>query len=269
MTAPITVAAGSATHTGLRRKLNEDSVLAQHPVFLVADGMGGYEAGELASAAAIHEFEGMSGRDSVTVEEIRGALSRARLAVGSLPVDSENGAGTTVTGAFVAEHAGAGYWIVVNIGDSRTYRLVDGAIRQISVDHSVVQEMVDEGQLTPAQARTHHDRNIVTRAIGAGSSAEADFWLMPAAVGDRLVVCSDGLSGEVDDAGIAAALASASDPQDAADALVAAALARGGRDNVSVIVLDAIAVARGEQEIDEADDDTVPRVTEEATDVSL
>lgn len=263
---PIEVVWGFATHAGLKRELNEDSALTAYPVFVVADGMGGYEAGELASAAVIAQFTSLAGALATTADGVRSALERARAAVEALPAGGGAGAGTTVTGVAVTEHAGNGYWLVLNIGDSRTYRLAGRRLEQLSVDHSVVQEMVAEGQITRDEARTHRDRNIITRAIGAGSASDADFWLLPAAEGDRIVVCSDGLSSEVDDALIAEIVSREVEPQAAADALVAAALAHGGKDNVTVIVVDATAVARGEAD-DEVDEDTIPRRTEEATDV--
>ncbi|WP_062385137.1 PP2C family protein-serine/threonine phosphatase [Demequina iriomotensis] len=270
MSAPVIVASGSASHTGLRRKLNEDAMLAAAPVFVVADGMGGHEAGELASAAVIACFGELAGRTSIAVDDARAALARARAAVDVIAEGGGPVAGTTLALAAIAEHAGAGYWLVVNVGDSRTYRLAGGRLEQISVDHSVVQEMVDDGEITPAEARTHRDRNVVTRAIGAGSHSEADFWLLPAATGDRVLVCSDGLTGEVDDELISDVLTSEPDPRAAADRLIGEALAAGGRDNVTVIVIDALAVEAGCVTTHDDDDDTVPRTpVEEAHDASV
>ncbi|MCB1297597.1 MAG: serine/threonine-protein phosphatase [Microthrixaceae bacterium] len=274
--APIVVSAGSATDVGLRRRINEDSMLARHPMFLVADGMGGHEAGEVASAAALAVFEPLVGLPSVRVEDVVGAIDLARQNVDALAGGAGGGAGTTLTGVVVSQHGGDGYWLVVNLGDSRTYRLAGGALEQISVDHSVVQELVDAGEMTAEEAATAAGRNVITRALGAGSDEDADFWLLPAAQGDRMLVCSDGLSGEVDAATIHEILASVLDPQAAAERLVLQALANGGRDNVTAVVVDAIAVAQhdpmdtlpraGERDAgaafdDELDADTVPRKT--------
>jgi protein phosphatase len=124
----------------------------------------------------------------------------------------------------------------------------------VSVDHSVVQEMVDTGSLTASEAATDRRRNVVTRAIGAGGASDPDFWMLPVHPGDRLLVCSDGLTGEVGDAAIEAVLRSERDPQVAADRLVAAAREAGGRDNITAVVVDAVDV-----EEPDLDDDTRPR----------
>jgi protein phosphatase len=128
----------------------------------------------------------------------------------------------------IAAVDGVGYWLAMNIGDSRTYRLSGGVLEQISVDHSVVQELIDAGELL---ARTPRDRrrNIITRAIGAGSTGEADYWMIPARVGDRILVCSDGLSSEVDDDEIRTLLTVHEDPQTAAERLIDRAGARRAR----------------------------------------
>ncbi len=138
MTRPLIVATGAATHSGLRRPLNEDSYMASPPLFLVADGMGGHEAGERASATVIDEFARYIGRVDLELEDLLEALARARSAVEALSTDGSGRAGTTLSGVVVASVEGMGYWLTVNIGDSRTYRLADGELEQISVDHSVV-----------------------------------------------------------------------------------------------------------------------------------
>lgn len=241
--APITVAHGAATDTGLRRALNEDSYLAAAPLFLVADGMGGHDAGEIASATVIDEFERLAGRPSVGVDDLRDALGRARDRIEALPVGHGAGAGTTLSGVAIADVAGEGYWLTLNLGDSRTYRMSDGHLEQISVDHSVVQELVDSGELDPRDAPLDSRRNVITRALGAGSDAEADFWMIPAEVGDRILVCSDGLSGELDEARILVILRAEPHPQAAATRLVHEAILHGGRDNITAIVVDAVTVA--------------------------
>lgn len=261
--APITVVAGSATDVGLRRRINEDSLLSQHPVFLVADGMGGHEAGEVASAAALAAFEPLLGLPSVRVEDAVGIVDRARDSVDALATGSQAGAGTTLSGVLVSQHNGDGYWLVVNLGDSRTYRLAEGELEQISVDHSVVQELVDSGQMTAEEAASAAERNVITRALGAGSDSDADFWMLPASAGDRILVCSDGLSGELDAAAIRRVLITEVAPQDAAEQLVQEALASGGRDNITAIVLDAIAVAQHDPM------DTLPRAQERDAQLSL
>jgi serine/threonine protein phosphatase PrpC len=260
MTAPVTVVFGSATDAGLRRRINEDSFIAVPPLFLVADGMGGHRAGDVASATAIEEFAGLAGRASGGVDDVRAALLRARRRIDALSSGEGAGAGTTITGVVIADIHGEGYWLAVNLGDSRTYRLSEGEFEQVSVDHSVVQELIDAGELDPAAAASDRRRNVITRAIGAGSDAEADFWLLPAEAGDRILICSDGLSGELDRDEIHAVLLAESDPQAAATRLVHEAMLRGGRDNITAVVVDATAVR---SRADRSDDDTVPAVPSE------
>lgn len=269
----MTVAYGSATDAGLRRRINEDSFIAAPPVFLVADGMGGHQAGEVASATVIDEFAGFAGRESLGIDEVRAALSRARRRVEALPSGAKPGAvaGTTLTGVVIADVEGEGYWLAINLGDSRTYRLSEGDLEQVSVDHSVVQELIDAGQLDPASASSDTRRNVITRAIGAGSDADADYWLLPAERGDRILVCSDGLSSELDAEAIHAVLTAETDPQAAATRLVHEAMLRGGRDNITALVVDATAVhsrtggpvdhatAPSAAYADEIDGDTLPR----------
>lgn len=237
------VQAGAATHSGLRRTLNEDAFLAESPVFVVADGMGGHEAGDRASAAVVAQFAPYAGRDALVLDEVRAALARARDAVDAIAVVEGGRAGTTLSGVVLAAVDGTGYWLALNIGDSRTYRLADGELEQITVDHSVVQELIESGELSLAEAGADRRRNIITRAIGAGSSGEADYWLFPAERGDRILVCSDGLPAELSDDAIREILFLQLDPQRAADTLVAEAVRAGGRDNVTALVIDAVAVA--------------------------
>lgn len=255
-TVPIVTVSAAVTSVGRRRDHNEDAYLEAAPLFLVADGMGGYEAGEVASAAAIGAFGPLVGRRSLNISEVREAYKTAGENVMAVGSGGRRTAGTTLSGVAVSENEGAGYWLVVNVGDSRTYRYAAGKLEQISVDHSLVQEMIDAGELSAEEAAAHENRNVVTRALGAGIVSDADFWMIPAAPGDRMMICSDGLTGELTDEQIADVLAGAGTPQRTAQALVDAANAHGGRDNVTVVIVDAIAVSRGDDDID---GDTVPR----------
>ncbi|GAA3751227.1 protein phosphatase 2C domain-containing protein [Microbacterium kribbense] len=268
----IAVVCGAASDTGLRRRLNEDAYLAASPLFLVADGMGGHQAGEVASATVIAEFAQLVGRPAVSIAELRATFARARGLVDDLPSGAGAGAGTTLTGVAIADVDGDGYWLAVNIGDSRTYRLSDGVLEQISVDHSVVQELIDSGELDQAQAFGDARRNMITRAIGAGNDGEPDYWLIPAEEGDRILVCSDGLTGELAPERIDQILREEGHPQAAATRLVHEAMLHGGRDNITVLVVDALSVGdgghhardgRGTQPVrpddDELDADTRPR----------
>ncbi|BDZ39604.1 PP2C family protein-serine/threonine phosphatase [Microbacterium suwonense] len=266
MTAPVLTACGGASDVGARRKLNEDAYLASAPLFIVADGMGGHDAGEIASATVIEHFSSLIGQEALSIGQVRDALASARSAVGSLGQHGGPGAGagTTLSGVAIAAVDGLGYWLVLNIGDSRTYQFAGGVLEQITVDHSYVQELIDDGEITPEQAKSDRRRNIITRAIGAGSVGDADYWLFPAEIGDRMLVCSDGLTTELSDERIAEVLGAESDPQRAADILTADAVQAGGRDNVTVVVVDALTVAsaRGVHvQADEAEelDDTRPR----------
>lgn len=232
----------SATDVGRVRALNEDSVLTAPPLFAVADGMGGHEAGEVASAIAVEEIGRHAGVEHVRIEDLAAALEAARARIDALGGNGPLSAGTTVALVATMEIDGAGYWVVLNLGDSRVYRASDELFEQVSVDHSVVQELVDAGELTPQQAREHPYRHMITRALGAGPMSEPDYWLIPAEAGDRMLVCSDGLTNEVADPELERILRTASSPQEACDALVARALESGGRDNVSVVVVDALEV---------------------------
>lgn len=232
---------GFGTDRGLRRELNEDSFLAQDPVFMVADGMGGHEAGEVASQLCVQTLRDAAmlapGTHGATAQDIQHVIEQAdwriREATGAR-------AGTTLSGAVLIEISSVPYWLVANVGDSRTYRLSRGGrLTQISVDHSEVRELVDAGEITAEEALTHPRRHVVTRALGTGEDAEADFWLLPVEDGDRLLVCSDGLTSELRDADIHCLLASRAHPQDAVESLIDAAVHAGGRDNITVIVVDA------------------------------
>ena len=230
---------GYGTDRGLRRELNEDSFIASDPVFAVADGMGGHEAGEIASGMCVRALAAMpqlaSGERSVTAAVLQQYLLRADSSIREV---TGARAGTTLTGAVVVEQMGMPYWLVVNIGDSRTYRLSQGNFAQVSVDHSEVQELVDAGEITPEQATVHPRRHVVTRALGTGDETEADYWLLPVEEGDRILICSDGLNAELTDEHIHRILSTVGHPQDAVDALIQAALRNGGRDNITVIVVD-------------------------------
>lgn len=240
----LAITCGHGTDRGHRRALNEDSYLAREPVFAVADGMGGHEAGEVASSLCVRALAAIpevgTGERSLTAAALQGHVLRAdteiRRATGGR-------AGTTLSGAVLVEQLGLPYWLVMNIGDSRTYRFLQGQLEQLSVDHSLVQELVDDGEISAEEAAGHPQRNVVTRALGTGDDNEADFWLVPAKAGDRILVCSDGLTGELADRQIAGILETVPDPQEAALELIKAALDHGGRDNVTVIVVDARAAA--------------------------
>ena len=230
---------GSATDVGKRRSHNEDALLADDNVFAVADGVGGHAAGEVAAGLVVDALACLVGRSDLAVDEV---VSRIRV-INSEVLDEarhaadRRGMATTLALAILTQRAGPA-WIVAHVGDSRVYRIQSGRLEQLTTDHTEVAELVAAGQLTPSQAKRYPRRHVVTRSLGVRPPLDVDARLVTAHAGDRLLLCSDGLTGDVDDAEIAAVLRSASNPQTAADALVQAALTAGGSDNVSVIVVD-------------------------------
>lgn len=252
--ARITLTWAAATDTGHRRAANEDSYVAQSPVFAVADGMGGHSAGDLASAAVVTRLAELIDEGFATTASVDRALQLATEDIDIVGVDSELGVGTTATGAILTLQNGDPYFAVFNIGDSRVYQFERDELRQVTVDHSVVQEMVDSGLLLPSQAEHHPDSNIITRAVGFNMPPTADYWMLPLRPGFRLLICSDGLTKEVGDEQLRNQLAAGLDVGATARALVDAALAAGGRDNITTIVLDVLQ-APSEYELD----NTAPR----------
>ncbi|GAA2449931.1 PP2C family protein-serine/threonine phosphatase [Agromyces soli] len=236
----VTVAAAVATDVGLVRRANEDSALAEWPVFLVADGMGGYEAGDRASAAVVEAFRRhVAGRPAATVGAVRDALTAAADEVAKVAAETDRGAGSTVTGVVLIEDEGEPAWLVFNVGDSRVYRHHGTELEQLTVDHSLGQELIDRGAMRREDLASFDRRNVITRAIGAPDST-ADSWLLPVVNGERLLLCSDGLTAEVSDEGIRATLTMSGRPESAAQALVQRARQAGGRDNITVVVVDVI-----------------------------
>jgi protein phosphatase len=264
---------GASTDVGLRRAINEDSMLIAHPLYVVADGMGGHAAGDRASQAVISTLTAIGGRGDLDASSVSRALESAHASVRLISEELEKGAGSTVTGVVVVDHADRPHWLVFNIGDSRVYRLRGAELQQLTTDHSLVQQLVDSGVLAKKDAATYPGRNVITRAVGASDSA-ADLWLYPVVAGDKIVLCSDGLTNEVSDESIRAVLLSTSDAQQSADGLVSRALAHGGRDNVTAVVVQVETggispdldeatrrVARiGAVIDDELEEDTVPRI---------
>lgn len=219
-----------ASNVGRVRSHNEDRSLARPPLLAVADGMGGAKAGEVAAQIAVETIaDGAPTTDGLR-ERLLAANTKIREAADDDP--SRAGMGTTMTAALLADRGAT----VMHVGDSRAYLLRDGHLRQVTDDHSVVAEMVRQGQLAPEDADRHPSRNIITRALGAEARVEIDEVHVPLEPGDVLLLCSDGLSSLVQDGDIEAALTGAPSLSDAADALVAAALERGGNDNITIVL---------------------------------
>ena len=159
-----------ATHTGRRREINQDALACEYPLFIVADGMGGHIGGEIASASTVDRLGGVVTGGAVTPKTIEKALSRAVKDIASHPETTDDGTGTTLTGVYLDISEEPPHWVTLNIGDSRVYLLRDGAIEQITTDHSVVQELIAAGRLSPEEAENHPYGNVITRAVGPSES---------------------------------------------------------------------------------------------------
>lgn len=262
---------GATTDPGRIRPENEDNLLAEPPAFAVADGMGGHRAGEVASALAVDLLRSRLHGDAVTLDDVIAAVNEANDDIyrAAIANPDQQGMGTTITALVVVSGAAgepsddatapipepaadgdpteevpvpdaADAFVLVNVGDSRTYLLRHGRLRRVTVDHSYVQELVATGHITDDEARTHPRRNIVTRALGIDPSVRVDAWTLPVVRGDRFLLCSDGLVDEVPDDDIVGVLTSTGEPQAAADELVELANRQGGRDNITVVVVDVL-----------------------------
>lgn len=250
----LVIAWGAATDTGLRRAHNEDSLIAQSPMFAVADGMGGHSAGDIASAAVVSRLAEAVVADFTESEAIEFALHEATVDIGEAADEKALGVGTTVTGAALTMEDGDPFWTIFNVGDSRVYAFENNELQQVTTDHSVVQELVAAGLIRAEDAESHPESNVITRAVGFNAEPRIDFWVVPVRKGVRLLLCSDGLTKEIDDERIRIQLGAGLSPVETAKALVHAALVSGGRDNVTTIVVDVVE-AHGLLDID----DTAPR----------
>jgi serine/threonine protein phosphatase PrpC len=231
----VKIEVGSATDIGRVRERNEDSILVDPPLYVVADGMGGHRGGQVASQVALETLESLSteGRGSLA-EHVR----KANRAVWDRSEEDEqlSGMGTTLTAARI-EGASA---LIAHVGDSRAYMLRDGVLRQLTTDHTLVARMVKSGEITEAEADVHPHKNVLTRALGTDEEVDVDEDSVALTDGDRLLLCSDGLTGMVTEDQIQAILENSEQPQQAADRLVKAANRAGGIDNISVVVIDAV-----------------------------
>lgn len=228
---------GARTDIGLVREHNEDSFLVLPPLFAVCDGMGGHEAGEVASSIAV---ETIAANAPLHADDVLlgAAVESANAAVieGAASGKGRPGMGCTASCALIEGDRMA----IAHVGDSRVYLLHHGALVRLTHDHSYVEELVDAGEITADEARVHPSRSIITRALGSDPDMYADHFSLDVTAGDRVIICSDGLSSMVDDGEIEAVAVSSASPQSAADNLTASALAGGGHDNVSVVVVDVL-----------------------------
>jgi len=250
----------AATDVGRMRKNNEDSYLSSKPVAAVADGMGGHSAGEVASAIAIEELAALGRRgpwanETDATDDLKQAILRANRRIREMAASDRklNGMGTTL----VALLEDGDMVHVANVGDSRGYLLRQGELSQVTVDHSLVQELVDDGRLSPEDAERHPQRSVITRALGIDPEVEFDLFTYKLQVGDRLLLCSDGLSDVVGTTQIRNVLLRVRSPQKAARQLVTVANEQGGPDNITVIVVDAV----DESALPEVEDDQTGDLT--------
>ena len=231
------------SHVGLVRDGNEDSGYASSRLLVIADGMGGQAAGEIASAVAVETLAELDSPHTagLTGDPVRDLDDRIKLANGKIRAliaqrPELEGMGTTVTALFLA---GGSHLAFAHIGDSRAYRLRGGLLEQISIDHTWVQRLIDEGQITPDEAERHPQRSLLMRALGTTSEVDLDLTVLDLQAGDRYLLCSDGLSGFVPFNTLASTLAGYGDPHHAAETLIQHALRGGGADNITCIVADA------------------------------
>ena len=226
---------GSRTDVGRVRAHNEDSLMVAPPLYVVCDGMGGHDAGEVASEIAANAIA-----DAAPAHADADALGRAVEAANHAIIRAtreglgREGMGTTCTAA-ILDHERL---VVAQVGDSRAYLLHQGRLQQITRDHSLVADMIESGQITPEEAKTHPKRAVITRALGSSPHTQPDLYEINVEPGDRLLLCSDGLSGMLDNARLERTLSRVQDPQRCASQLVDEANAEGGVDNITAIVVD-------------------------------
>lgn len=226
---------GSRTDVGLVRDHNEDSLAVNPPLYAVADGMGGHAAGEVASEIAIQTLVA-NAPETPDGDDLARAVVAANHAVIRAAAEGigRKGMGTTMTCAMLSGKR----LVVAQVGDSRAYLLHEGGLQRITRDHSLMADLIESGQITVEEARVHPQRSVITRALGSDPSTLPDIYEMNVAPGDRLLLCSDGLSGMVDDSLLESTLERVKDPQRCAAALVNEAITAGGYDNVTAVVVD-------------------------------
>lgn len=247
-----------ATHPGNVRESNQDATLSGPNVFAVADGMGGHACGELASATAITRLAEVTDCLELTAETVLLGIDEANRAVLTVTDARPDcaGMGTTLAGVAILAGEDAPVAIAFNVGDSRVYHWSSGDTDQVSRDHSVVAELVRNGEIDPEDARSHPSRHIVTRALGLSPEMETDRWMLNVEPGDRFLVCSDGLFNELEDGELHAALSSKGSPQDVVDQLLNRVLTRAALDNISVVLVEISSMVTTSAN---ASEDTQPR----------
>jgi len=240
---PLTLSYAVASDVGQRREANEDSVYTSPRLLAVADGMGGHVAGEVASSGAIAAIEALDQRleaesGKPDAEALATAVSDAGRRLRALVHEDSRlqGMGTTLT---VLAWDGASF-TVAHVGDSRAYRLREGELAQVTRDHTVVQELVDQGRISPELAGSHPQRSVLTRALQGAGEPDPDMFVVDAQAADRYLICSDGLSDVVSPTALIEVLTTVSEPEEAVQKLVELANARGGPDNISCVIADVV-----------------------------
>ena len=226
---------GSRTDIGYVRDHNEDSLIIIPPLFAVADGMGGHEAGEIASEITVNTLAELA-PSHLDAEGLTAAVEAANYNVMKAPRQGigRDGMGTTLPAAMLEGER----LLIAQVGDSRAYLLHKGHLQQITRDHSLMADLIEAGQITPEEARVHPNRSVITRAIGSDIHMRPDIYELNVDAGDRILLCSDGLSSMISNNAIESIMRRQSDAQHCADELVTAALENGGADNVTVVVAD-------------------------------
>lgn len=238
----VKINAAFATDIGLKRRLNEDSGLASFPIFAVADGMGGHDSGEIASAIVIEELRSLTDPNNPSPTRTKAvieALKRAHSRVQELSSSRPHGAGSTVSGIALVMRKQVPHWLVFNVGDSRVYRSLNDSLAQWTRDHSVIQLWVEQGIISPAEALTSTRSHEITKAVGAPDS-KPDFFFAPVVNGERLLICSDGLYTMLPSEAIRASLVMSGTPKTTTESLVERAITAGGHDNITAIVVDVV-----------------------------
>jgi len=238
---------GSASHVGRVRSSNQDLSLEAPNLYAVADGMGGHAGGEVAARLAVDTLRSMFSREP-SIQGMRQAVNEANAAVWrTSQVQSDlRGMGTTLTAAaLVTGTDGHDVVVLANVGDSRAYIYTEGDLSQVTADHSLAEEKVRKGELTEEEAAVHPHRHILTRALGVASDVDVDLWEIHIHAGDRLLLCSDGLTNELEIDEVGDVLRDVPDPQQASDRLVDLANEHGGNDNITVVVVDVVSGADG------------------------
>lgn len=237
------------TDVGRQRRSNEDSSFASGPVFVVADGMGGAQAGEVASQMVVDAFSAGLPQDGTPEERLSVVVQRANREIHARSSSdaASAGMGTTVTAAYLDADSVA----LAHVGDSRAYLLRDGELARLTEDHSLVEELLRGGKLTEEEAFEHPQRSVITRALGIEPIVEIDTWTYPLRAGDVVLLCSDGLTSMLSEQRVAQLLLEAANLGEAGDRLIAEANAAGGRDNITVVLFRVELAAETEPAVDQ------------------